>query len=83
MATRLRVTRVLLGWSQEEAANKLATSLRTYSGWETGERPIPYRTYQWLTERLAELVHLEESRQREQRKRFESRYNREHPLPAE
>lgn len=83
MAMRLRVTRVLLGWDQAEAANKLATSLRTYSAWETGERPIPYRTYQYLTERLAELLYFEEGRQRERKRAFEEGYGQVSPIPAE
>ena len=83
MPVRLHVTRVLLGWTQAEAANKLATSLRTYQGWESGARPIPYRAWQYLVMRMGELLVAEEDRQREHCASFAGEYDGVNPIPAE
>jgi len=83
MPVRLHVTRVLLGLTQAEAANKLATSLRTYQGWETGDRPIPYRSWQYLVDRLGELLAEAELEQLRQRADNGAGYGRVNPTPAE
>jgi transcriptional regulator with XRE-family HTH domain len=61
IVTQLRVVRALCGLTQIEFANALALSARTYSGYETGTRPVPYRERQRLSARLGELVTAETS----------------------
>jgi len=83
MPVKLRVVRALLDLTQAECASHLALSPRTYSGWETGARPIPYRTWQWLDDRLRELVAEAELGERLRRQTFTEDYGRMVPLPAE
>jgi len=83
MPTRLHVTRVLLGLTQSEMATKVATSHRTYTGWESGERPIPYRTWQYLVDRLGELLAGAELEQLRLRADNGAGYGLVNPIPAE
>ena len=81
MQTKLRVVRALTGQTQEAFAKALATPLRTYSGYESGARPIPYRSWQYLNDRLREIVgevQLEETRRRAL---FKEEYGRMNPIP--
>ena len=79
MVVKLRVVRALCGLSQAEFASVLAISPRTYNGWESGARPIPYRTWQWLNDGLADTVRAQERVEGERRKAFVSSYGGSHP----
>jgi DNA-binding XRE family transcriptional regulator len=74
MVVKLRVVRALCGMTKRETAQLLGISERTYSGYETGERPIPYRSWQLLDYDLERIVADREQLEQARRKSFVSNY---------
>jgi DNA-binding XRE family transcriptional regulator len=80
MQTKLRTVRALLGMTQAEFANALATPLRTYNSYESGARNIPYRSWQYFDSLLKEWVATEERREHARRGTFAHDYGRMVPI---